>query len=68
MNSAIYMNVKMVSEYLHVSASLIYHMVSKEQIPFVKVGSRTIFERNKIDQWMANGCRKIEDLPELPKI
>jgi excisionase family DNA binding protein len=63
-----YMDVKMVSEYLHVSVSLIYHMVSKEQIPFVKVGSRTIFERNIVDHWMANGCRKTEDLPQLPKI
>ena len=67
MNSNTYLDVKMVSEYIHVSTSYIYHLVNKDQIPFIKIGSRRIFDRNQIDQWMSNGCRKIEEIPEPPK-
>lgn len=63
-----FFDVKLIADYIHVSKSLIYHLVSKDQIPYIKVGSRTIFDRDKIDQWMGNGCRKIEDLPGLPKL
>jgi excisionase family DNA binding protein len=62
------MDVKMVSEYIHVSASLIYHMVSKGQIPFIKVRSRTIFERSQIDKWLKNHCMMVEELPQLFKM
>ena len=62
-----YMDVKMVSEYIHVSTSLIYHMVNKGQIPFIKVRYRTIFEREQIDKWLHNNCTMVEDLPFFPK-
>ncbi len=62
-----YMDVKMVSEYIHVSQSLIYRMVSKGQIPFIKVRTRTIFERSQIDRWLKNHCMIVEDLPQIPK-
>ncbi len=62
-----YLDVKMVSEYIHVSTSLIYHMVSKGQIPFIKVRHRTIFERSQIDKWLKNHCMMVEDLPQIPK-
>lgn len=67
MKNNTYMDVKMTSEYLHVSRSLIYEMVSKEQIPYIKVRTRTIFDRAQIDQWVSNGCRKIEDIPIISK-
>lgn len=63
-----YMDVTMVSEYIHVSKSLIYRMVSKGQIPFFKVRSRTIFDRTQIDQWLRNHCMMVEKLPQLPKM
>ena len=62
------MDVKMVSKYIHVSVSLIYHMVSKNEIPYIKVGARTIFERAQIDKWLHNHCMIAEELPPLPKI
>ncbi|MBN2883112.1 MAG: helix-turn-helix domain-containing protein [Clostridia bacterium] len=58
----------MVSEYIHVSTSLIYRMVSLGQIPYIKVGSRTIFDRVQIDQWLRNHCRIVEELPQVPKM
>ncbi len=63
-----YMDVKMVSEYLHVSKSLIYRMVSLDQIPYNKIGSRTIFDRVKIDQWLHNHCMMTVELPQIPKM
>lgn len=67
MNNTNYFDVKMVSEYIHVSKSLIYRMVSLDQIPYIKIGSRTIFDRAKIDQWLHNHCMMIEELPQIPK-
>ncbi len=61
------MDVKMVSNYLHVSRALIYKLVSLGQIPYFKVGSRTIFERNQIDRWLRNNCTIVENLPVFPK-
>lgn len=68
MNNTNYMDVKMVSEYMHVSKSLIYRMVSLEQIPYLKIGTRTIFDRMQIDQWLHNHCMMIEELPQISKI
>ena len=63
-----YLDVKMTSEYLHVSRSLIYQWVSNDFIPHEKAGSRIIFIRDKIDQWVSNGFRKTEDIPTISKI
>ena len=62
------MDVKMVSEYIHVSTSLIYRMVSLGQIPHIKIRSRTIFDRVQIDQWLHNHCMIVEELPQIPKM
>jgi len=63
-----FLDVTLVAEYIHVSKSLIYLMVSKDQIPHIKIGSRTIFDRLQIDQWALNGCKKVEDLPQLSNL
>jgi excisionase family DNA binding protein len=68
MENNTYMDVKMVSEYIHVSRSLVYRMVSLGEIPYLKVGSRTIFEREQIDRWLHNHCMMVEELPQLFKM
>ena len=60
-----FMDVAMTSKYLHVSRSLIYKWVSIDFIPHEKAGSRIIFIRDHIDQWVSNGFRKIEDIPTI---
>ncbi len=67
MNNNTYMDVPMTAKYLHVSRSLIYQWVSKDFIPHEKAGKRTIFIRGQIDQWVSNGFKKIEDIPEILK-
>ena len=62
-----YMNVAMVSEYLHVAKSTIYKWVESDFIPHKKLRKKVLFIKKDIDQWVENGgVHKIE-LPELPK-
>jgi len=63
-----FLDVQLLAEYIHVSKSLIYKMVSKNKIPHIKVGSRTIFDRVQIDQWLHNHCMMVEELPQIPKM
>ena len=56
------------AEYIHMSESYVYKMVSKNSIPHIKLGTRTLFERNQIDIWVINGGRIKENLPSLPKV
>jgi len=61
-----YLTVVMLVEYIHLSRSTIYKMVSNNTIPHIKKGTRTLFEREQIDRWMVNGTS--DDLPQLPKL
>ena len=61
-----YLTVLMLVEYIHLSRSTIYKMVSNNTIPHIKLGTRTLFDKNKIDRWM--GGDDTDNLPDLPKI
>ena len=63
-----FLNVQELKEYIHVSESYVYKKVMKNQIPHIKLGSRTLFERNQIDTWVINGGVMKEDLPALPEV
>jgi excisionase family DNA binding protein len=43
------------------SESYVYKMVSNKSIPHIKLGTRTLFERNQIDNWVINGGRVGEE-------
>lgn len=62
-----YLTVKMLGGYLNVSRSFIYKRVSENSIPYNKVGKSTRFEKEKIDRWVANDCKKEYELPKLQK-
>lgn len=66
METSRFMTVQMLENYIHLSKSTIYKMVSKNTIPHIKKGTRTIFDRGQIDNWMLNGSS--DDLPELPTL
>ena len=61
-----YMDVKMVSDYLHIAQSTIYKWASCGYIPHVKLGTRTIFIKAHIDQWIISGAAFIQEVPETP--
>jgi excisionase family DNA binding protein len=63
-----YLDVKMVSEYLHFARSTIYKWVEERYIPHKKLGKRVLFIKTDIDRWVENnGMIAVDDLPELPK-
>ena len=63
-----FLNVQELRDYIHVSESFVYKKVMKNQIPYIKLGTRTLFERNQIDAWVINGGVMKEDLPALPEV
>ena len=63
-----FLDVQELTEYIHMSESYVYKMVSKKIIPRIKLGTRTLFERNQIDNWVINGGRMEDTLPSLPKV
>lgn len=64
-----YLDIKSLVEYLPLTKSTIYTMVNKGKIPYKKIGSKLIFDRDEIDQWVDNGGRilKDKDIPILFK-
>jgi excisionase family DNA binding protein len=63
-----FLDVQELTDYIHMSESYVYKMVSKKLIPHIKLGTRTLFKRNQIDNWVINGGRLGEELPSLPKV
>jgi len=68
MENSIYMDVGMVSDYLHVAKSTIYGWTSQKSIPHIKVAGRkrTLYRKDQIDQWLVSGGIMDSDLPQLP--
>jgi excisionase family DNA binding protein len=63
-----YLDVKMVSEYLHFARSTIYKWVEQQYIPHKKIRKKVLFVKSDIDRWVENnGMIAVDDLPELPK-
>lgn len=63
-----FMDVPALAEYIHLAKSTVYKMVSNKTIPFSKIGSRTLFDRVQIDQWVINGGVMEDKLPSLPSV
>lgn len=56
-----FLNIKEASEFTRLAKQSIYQLVSKRKIPFIKKGSRVIFERNVLEVWM----KKSEKLTKI---
>jgi len=63
-----FLDIQNLADYIHMSESYVYKMVSKKSIPHIKLGSRTLFERNQIDKEYQNFISKIFSYSEEPKI
>lgn len=46
------------ADYLRCPKSRVYSLVSAKRIPFVKDGSRTLFRRSALDDWLQRGGGK----------
>lgn len=47
-----FMNIQEASEYLGFSSHTIYAWTSQRRIPFVKIGGRLRFDKQKLDKWI----------------
>lgn len=59
------MDIKGVAEYTTLSIATIYKKVCLNEIPYHKIGSRTLFFVDEIDEWIRNDGRMIGELPEI---
>ena len=65
-NETAYMNVKMVSQYLHVAESTVYRWVGMNFIPHAKLLARTVFIKEQIDGWVLKNVVTTDESPEFP--
>lgn len=57
MAETIFLDVGEAADYLRLtSKQTLYNMVSQGRIPFRKLGSRLLFEKNKLAAWVQSGC------------
>lgn len=68
MKATRFLDIKGMTEYIHLSKSTIYKMVSSNTIPHIKLGTRTLFDTKQIDQWVLSGGVTPEELPRLPRL
>jgi excisionase family DNA binding protein len=57
-----------VCEYTKLSKSTIYKRIMENQIPYHKIGSRTLFMVDEIDEWIRNDGVMTDPIPEIKLI
>jgi excisionase family DNA binding protein len=55
-----YLSVKEAADMLRLSVPTIYKFCTERRIPFAKVGTRTVFDRDDLIAWVNN--RKVEPI------
>lgn len=68
MNEEKFLDMENLSKYVHLSKSTIYKMVCNKTIPYVKLGTRTLFVKDQIDKWVLSGGQMNMGLPVLVKL
>jgi excisionase family DNA binding protein len=59
------LDIDSVAEYTTLSKTTIYKKISSNQIPFHKIGHRTLFVQDEIDNWVRNDGLMVGKLPDL---
>ena len=50
-------DVNEIAEFLHLSPGTVYHLISQERIPFVRLSARCVrFRRSDVEAWIAGKC------------
>jgi excisionase family DNA binding protein len=62
------MDIKSVSKYTTLSKSTIYKKINEDQIPYHKIGSRTLFIQDEIEDWIRNDGVMMDKIPEMKTI
>ena len=53
------MTVKQIAEFLNIAVSTVYRMVFTRRIPFLKIGSRVLFDLNRIKRLLAKNSHNV---------
>ena len=53
------MTVKEVAGYLNISVATVYAMISARRIPFLKIGSRVLFDLSQIKRWITKNSHNV---------
>ena len=59
------LNIDGVAEYTTLSKPTIYKMICQEKIPYHKLGTRTVFLTDEIEDWVRNDGKMVDKLPKL---
>jgi len=54
MTEEIILNIKELKTYLNCSESFIRKLITKNDIPFIKIGRKILFKKSSIDIWISN--------------
>lgn len=52
------MDIRQAATYVSMSRHTLYEMVSKHQVPHIKMGRKLLFDKTDIDQWLST--RKVD--------
>lgn len=65
-----FLDVDMAAKYVCLSKSFIYKKVYRNEIPHYKIGSKTLFDKDEIEQWIKGGMSPVfqTKFPKLPKL
>jgi len=55
------------SEYMNLSASLLYKLVEAKQIPHTRIGRKILFDRQKLEKYIDENSFGVEDWDEKAK-
>jgi|GEM_PF-4016988 len=56
-----FLDIEALSEYLFISKSCLYKKVAAKEIPYHKIGSRTLFDIDEINMWVKSDGTKSEN-------
>jgi excisionase family DNA binding protein len=56
------LNIAGVAEYTTLSKPMIYKLICQNKIPFHKLGNRTVFLTEEIDDWVRNDGKMVENI------
>ena len=62
-----FLNMEELAEHTGMSKSYLYKRVCNKTIPFIKLGTRTVFVTEVIDKWVLSGGQMSIELPVLSK-
>lgn len=58
-----FMNIEQVCDYIQLSKSFIYKKVANNEIPYHKIGKRTVFDIDEINTWVRSDGQITETTP-----